>query len=224
MVAGASSVNLNKTTTMKCISSIFRIAAAVAGLSLALYAQDNNIFPEGTFEGEVVLSDKVQQVNAMNKGEGLVELGTLYIEPGDYKTKGYTVQVETEEGSKFLRFNRAANANNKGNFRTYVTLKLPATKPVAVAISLRWRLREFAKLDGAPEWASAQIEPAFLSADGKVLKNNYGVFRLQKSADTWQEVEKSVPVPEGAVYIMLQPGLYVCSGILDIDDLKIIPE
>lgn len=197
-----------------------KLAIIIALTGTTAFAQDGNIFPEGGFETGVTLSD---QPGTITKDFTAAAEGTLYIEPGDYKAKGISVTVESEEGSNFLRYTVPAASSFTGILRTYIVLALPDPKPSTVTVSLRWRLEGFAPASGAPEWASAQIEPAFLLADNK-LKVANGTFRLKESTSEWLEVEKNLTVPEGATHIVLQPGLYCAQGTLDVDDIKIIPE
>ncbi len=88
---------------------------------------------------------------------------------------------------------------------------------------MRWRLSDSAPQEGAPEWASAQNDPVFVLADGSSKVMN-GTLRLKSNTDDWQEVEKAVPVPEGAQMLILQPGLYRITGTLDVDDIKIFSD
>lgn len=197
------------------------IIVAIAISSASVPAADpGNLFPEGDFESPVRLeapSPSPTTEDPLNTEEGL-----LYIEPGDYKAKGCEVSIEGEGDSSFLRLK--APHGFEGILRTYIPLRLPDPTPATITISQRWRLADYEAVPGAPEWASAQNDPIFVLADG-TTKIIHGTLRLRAdTAGEWQEVEKSVNVPEGAKILMLQPGLFMATGTLEVDDIKVFAE
>ena len=205
-----------KTNTMKKILTILALTSVNA-----LAADPANLFPEGNFESDPKLSTEPGKITG---DFSLAEEGTLYIEPGDLKTKGVTVEVENEKGSNFIRYNIPTNAGFTGILRTYIVMKVPSSAPATLTVSLRWRLKDFAPQANAPEWASAQVEPAFV-VPGSETKTINGALRLkQDSNGEWQEAEASLPVPSGATHLVLCPGIYLGTGTLDLDDVKIFAE
>ncbi len=178
---------------------------------------DDNLFPEGNFESPVTLKAEPFKAGPLSAEEGV-----LYIEPGDFKNKSCQVNTEKEGDSTFLRM--IAPEGFSGILRTYIPLKLPETAPASVTISMRWRVSDLKIGAGAPEWAGVQNDPMFVMADGTTQVAN-GTLRLKENTGgEWQEVEKSVPVPAGAKMLVLQPGLYLSSGTLDVDDIKVFTE
>lgn len=184
----------------------------------SIQAQDSaNLFPEGDLESPINLVNPYP-----NPPKSQMQQGDFYIEPGNYESKGCTVSVETEEGSTFLRFMAPQGFN--AILRTYIALDLPTPTPAALTISLRWRASDIAAPEGAPDWASVQCDPVFVMSDGSE-KTIHGTLHLKESTGgEWVEVEKTVTVPEGAVRLVLQPGLYCVTGTLDVDDIKIFAE
>lgn len=196
-------------------------AAASALCAFSLHASDSgNMFPEGNFES--VMEMKAPFPSPITEDPTSAVEGVLYIEPGDYKDKGCNVSIEQEDGSSFLRYNAPKGFN--GILRTYIALRLPDPAPQLLTIGQRWRLADFETGPEAPEWAGAQNDPQFVMADGSRKVIN-GTLRLRGNTNgEWQEVEKTVTVPEGAKMLILQPGLYVGSGTLDIDDIRVFAE
>jgi hypothetical protein len=187
-------------------------------MTFAASAQEQNIFPDGNFEGELTFSTKSAEVCKDFKA---ADEGTLYIEPGDYKHKGgVTVSIETEDGNKFLRFHNPPESKLDGNLRTFIVLKLPTPPPSGMTLSLRWRIKDFVLNEGAPDWAAAQCNPMFLLQDGTTTKS-VNIFRGKADTD-WVEKEKSISIPDGATHLILQPGIKGVRGTFDIDDLKVI--
>lgn len=197
------------------------LTAAAALCALSLHASDSgNMFPEGNFES--VLEMKAPAPSPITEDPMSAVEGVLYIEPGDYKNKGCNVSVEQEDGSSFLRYTAPKGFN--GILRTYIALRLPDPAPQVLTIGQRWRMSDCGVEAEAPEWAGAQNDPQFVLADGSRKVIN-GTLRLRENTNgEWQEVEKTVTVPEGAKMVILQPGLYVASGTLDIDDIRVFAE
>jgi hypothetical protein len=194
--------------------------AALVVLGASAQAQEpTNLYPEGNFEGALDL--RALSPNPMISDPLSAEEGVLYIEPGDYQNRGCSVAIEDENGSSFLRF--VAPEGFGVNLRTYIAFKLPTPAPAALTISQRWRLTGLQTSSDAPEWAGAQNDPEFVLSDGS-RKSVNGTFRLKADSGGWVEVEKSVQVPDGSVMVILRPGLYVASGTLDIDDIKVFAE
>jgi hypothetical protein len=187
--------------------------------SAALAQEPKNLYPEGDFESSPQIL--APNPSPFTTDPTTAQEGALYVEPGDYKNKQCSVTVENEAGSSFIRY--VAPNGFKGILRTYIALKLPDPAPASLTISMRWRLKDYAPQADAPEWASAQNDPAFVLADGtrKVLN---GTLRLKSNTAEWQEVEKTINVPDGAKMLILQPGLYCVTGTLDVDDIKVTAE
>jgi hypothetical protein len=200
---------------MKKTASVLLMCA----IASASAQEPANLYPEGNFEGAVEL--QAPHPSPLTGDPLTAQEGILYIEPGDYKSKKCSVSVENENGSNFIRY--VAPVGFTGILRTYIALKLPDPAPATLTISMRWRVSDYATQDNAPEWASAQNDPMFVLADGtkKIL---YGTLRLKSNTEEWQEVEKTVSVPEGAKMLILQPGLYCVTGTLDVDDIKVTAE
>lgn len=177
-------------------------------------AEEENVFPEGNFEGEVNLVNPHPHPEFLDQ-----QAGDFYISPGDYKRFGCSIELENEEGSTFLRFHSPSDYN--GILRAFVSIDLPEPPPASVTISLRWRAEDYLVQPDAPDWASAQCDPTFFTEDGE-RKTIYGALRLNGNTDgEWVEIEKNINVPEGAVRLTLGPGLYCVNGTLDIDDIKV---
>lgn len=190
---------------------------ATLTLGSGAFAQDDNLFPEGNFEGEIQLDASHPMPKHLQK-----QAGVFYIEPGDYQQKGAEVVVTNEQGANFLRF--MTPSTYQGNLRTYIALDLPSPPPAALTIALRWRSSGLNPQDGAPNWASAQCDPVFVFEDGQE-KTIFNTLRLKDGTNgEWIEVEKTVTVPDGAKRLILQPGLYQVNGTLDVDDIKIFAE
>lgn len=201
---------------MKKILTILAITSASA-----FAADPANLFPEGNFESEPKLSTEPGKVTG---DFSLAEEGTLYIEPGDFKGKGVSVTLENEKGSSFIHYDIPADSGFTGILRTYIVMKVPSPAPVSMTVSLRWRMKDFVPQADAPEWASAQVEPAFV-VPGSDTKTISGALRLKKDTNgEWQEAEANLPVPGGATYLVLCPGIYLGTGTLDLDDIKIFAE
>lgn len=201
---------------------MYKIITALALTTVSALAAEKNLFPEGDFESRITFSD---QPGTILNNFTIAEQGTLYVEPGDYKSLGnLDVRVKSEGGEKFLQFDVSKKAGAGNTLRTYIVLELPKPAARSITVALRWRLKDFEPLAEGETWASAQIEPTFVMKDG-TTQTLSGSIRLQEDTNgQWQEVEKTFDVPRGATHLVLMPGLYISSGTLDVDDLKVLAD
>lgn len=201
---------------MKKINTLLALFTTLS-LCQSAFAEEGNVFPEGSFEGEVNLTNPHPHPARLD-----MQPGDFYLTPGDYKHKGCMIEIASEEGSNYLSFQ--APSDYTGILRAFVALDLPEPSPASVTISLRWRVKDYEVQPDAPDWASVQCDPIFVMPDGEE-KVIYGALRLKENTDgEWIEIEKNVSVPNGAVRLVLGPGLYCVNGTLNVDDIKIFLE
>jgi hypothetical protein len=73
---------------------------------------------------------------------------------------------------------------------------------------------------GSESWEDARVMVTF--ADGRGQKvGGYGEVPGTKADQDWQEMGALREVPEGAVAIRLQVGLFSSAGTADFDDIKV---
>jgi hypothetical protein len=193
---------------MKPIIFRYCTAAAFFFISLGAPAEEpmppQNLLPEGTFE---VLNDK---------GE---PLAWTIPHPSYQQSIGAKFELVTEGEAKFARMT-ASQADKSIHIAAVIPLPENSTK---VTVSYRTRCRDIIPAQ-TPEWASVRLGGGFAGEDGKDL----GYLRISKSQRSatpdWVTVTDTFSVPAGAKTLLVQPGIYFCTGSADFDDLTVTVE
>ena len=164
----------------------------------------DNLFPEGSFE---ILG-----------AEGEPESWSLP-HPNYLAKIQADSSLETENGNRFLRLSleNPENAN-------LATAKIPIPDDAAnVVITYRVRCTNLTPAD-VPSWSGVFNGGGFLDGAEQSLELFRGVKRLKESTDGWVDVEEVFQVPVGAKMVLLQPGIYHCTGTADFDDFVVTVE
>lgn len=197
------------------------LAVALATAPAAATAETSgNLFPEGSFDQPLELL--TEHPNPATKDPLNALEGVMYAEPANFAGRGCTIEQLTEDGVSFLRL--SAPESFTGILRVYIPLRLPEPTPAFVTLNVRWRISELQPNPDPPAWASVQADPIFVLASGETKVINNTLRSSESTNGEFIEIEKTVPVPDGAVMLILQPGLYCVTGTLDIDQIQVIAE
>lgn len=201
---------------------LLALASAITSLTTAplLAADPTNLFPEGTFDSPIDIEAKAP--NPATQDPLNAQEGILYAEPGNYRAKGCSIEFTNEGNENVLKF--IAPESFSGILRTYIPLRLPNPPPTNITLSIRWATSNLKPAENAPVWASAQCDPIFVLENGEKKTINNTLRLTQDTGGEFTEMEKTVPVPDGAKMIILQPGLYLVTGTLAIDEIKVLAE
>jgi hypothetical protein len=151
-----------------------------------------NLVPEGTFQNKDA-AGKPANWEMMNP-EGL--------------------NVAAEDGDPFLRIVNGDNAKAVGIQKT---VKLPAGSKLAV-VSARMRTAHFAL--GKEGWHEARIALRFENDKGEMAGGYPSMPNLRTNSD-WVTRQVVLDVPDGATRLVMQPGLWLATGTLDLDDIRV---
>jgi hypothetical protein len=127
------------------------------------------------------------------------------------------VSQVAEGGNRFLRF--VNDSHDRAVALTRI-VALPAGSK-AVVVSARMRA---ARLElGREGWHEARIALRFEN-DKKEMVGGYPAMpALRTPSPDWLTREVVLDVPEGATRLVLQPGLWLAKGTLDLDDVRVVP-
>lgn len=172
---------------------ILRLLIVLAMLSLAGFAEEVSLLPDGRFETDAT-------DDQWPDGWGRPKTGGIWI---------------AENGNHFLRL----TASTPGEM---VMLFQQVRIPAAVrAMELTWRMRVSDLQKGKQAWFDARIMMDFKDASGKKLSGapapNAG-----KNTDGWIERSVQFLVPEGVQTLDFMPTLFqVVRGTFDLDDITL---
>ena len=155
-------------------------------------------------------------------GENLLPEGAFETLDANGKPSGWefiTPEGITSGGEAGSRWVRITNADNSRAVSLQKSVKLPPQTKVVV-VSARMKTTNFAL--GKEGWHEARIALRFEDDAGKQAGGYPGMPNLRANSD-WITREVVLEVPADATRLVLQPGLWLATGILEMDDIKVIP-
>jgi len=125
------------------------------------------------------------------------------------------VRLAAENGNHFVR---VTNEDPKSVINFITVLKL---KPKWKRLKFSARMRTENLKVGKEGWHCARLVLRFEDARGKLIK--YPSQPSIKKNSDWTVVSVVNDVPKGAARVVFQPGLYFATGVMDIDDIRVVP-
>ncbi len=169
--------------------------ALILTAALGLAAPGANAFPNGSFEK---LGPDGLPLGAPIKGR-------------------QNVRLVAEEGNHFIRL-----TNDDPAKVTNFVMKMPVPADwVAVRVACRLRAEDLET--GKEAWHDGRLALRFERKDGTMV-GGYGPVPELKADSPWRTLTVRQQVPAGAEQISFTPGLYFCTGTLDLDDIRVAGE
>jgi len=189
-----------------CPKTLIAWLYSAALLSAAEPAVPGNLLPTGNFE-------------PAKEGE-LVQGWEL--PPKDWQAqKGFTAAIVEEKDA-------AGTANHRLGFTSSAPeLTVTASTTVALppgtrGVRLAGRFRvEKITVDTKQNWTGAFIGGSVLDAAKKKIGGIPTGFRFREATGGWVKKEAVLKLPEGAAFLLLQPGIFLASGDFGVDDLEV---
>mgnify|MGYP000148724628 CR=1 FL=1 len=97
---------------------------------------------------------------------------------------------------------------------------LDASKIAAIIVSGNYKTENVVR--GANQWEKARISIEFHNAAGRVGGYPPVVFETDGTTDGWQFGQRDYLVPKEATKVVVQAGLLNCSGVMYMDNIKLI--
>ncbi len=91
----------------------------------------------------------------------------------------------------------------------------------SVRLAGRFRVEKLA-VAATPNWTGAFIGGTVLDAAKKKIGGLPTGFRFREATGGWVKKEAVLKLPEGAAFLLLQPGIFLASGDFAVDDLEVL--
>lgn len=186
--------------------SRYFFCAVLISLTSWCSAQDVNILEEGNFE---TAKDKTP---VGFKWSGFA---------GDPSVTPNKFELVTEEGNQFVRLTvPPATGKQVAN----VELKEPIPLPLdwtALNISVQMRMRDY--VQGSEPWHGGKLFVKFTGEANEPIGNEVPVVSLKNNAESWTKLGKEITIPSGAKNFSISVGMLGSGGILDVDNLSVVP-
>ena len=188
-----------------CSKTLIAWLCSVALLSAAEPAGPGNLLPNGNFE-------PAKDAEVVPGWE---------LPPKDWQAqKGFTAAILDEKD--------AAGADHwLGLTSSAPELTVTASTTVAlppgtrgVRLAGRFRVEKLA-VDTKQNWTGAFIGGSVLDAKKKKIGGLPTGFRFREATGGWVKREAVLKLPEGAAFLLVQPGIFLASGDFGVDDLEI---
>ncbi len=92
-------------------------------------------------------------------------------------------------------------------------------------VTVRFRAPEAAA--GNEAWHRPRVSLRFTDASSQGVGESDGYPasqpQMETATDEWVEKSVELSVPDGSVYLVIQPGLYFCTGKLEVADIRVEP-
>jgi hypothetical protein len=120
----------------------------------------------------------------------------------------------TEDGNRFIRFTNDDVAKVAAMERSF---RLPAGSKLVIVTA---RMRTSGIRLGTDNWHEPRVAMRFTDDRGEQV-GGYPNMPAQREDADWTDKRIELDVPDGATRLNLQPGLWLCAGTLDLDDLQV---
>jgi hypothetical protein len=129
---------------------------------------------------------------------------------------GETMAVVAQGGNKWLRISNDSTGKAVGFTRN---VPLPAGSRLVV-VAARMKTNDIRL--GSDGWHEPRVVLRFLNDKGDMVGGYPAIPNMRFNSD-WMTREVVIAVPEGATQLQMQPGLWLSSGVLEIDDIRVAP-
>ncbi len=181
------------------LTLLFLLAAAAAPLAAAdPVPADGNLLPQGAFEEAAPA--------------GSVPGWTLSAKDGFTVAEG--------EGKHWLRI------ENREPARALTATARVAVDPTWAGVAVTARLRVQGLVKGDAVWHTARVAPYFEGPDHKRIGDPLPALQVDQDGD-WVQLKKWYSgdrIPANAVSMVLQVGLSNAVGVLEVDDITVVPK
>ncbi len=127
---------------------------------------------------------------------------------------GKGISLVQEDGNRFVRFQGPVAARNLSI--TQDVLLDPAWTRVRIAARVRASELQL----GTEGWQDFRVNLRFLDAAGTMV-GGYAAVPSLRAAGPWVVSQVERDVPAGAVKLSVEPGLFHCGGVADLDDVRV---
>jgi hypothetical protein len=129
---------------------------------------------------------------------------------------GERAVVVSQGGNKWLRITNSNTTDAVGFTRN---VPLPAGSKL-VLVSARMKTSDIKM--GNEGWHEPRVVLRFANDKGDMVGDYPSIPNVRFNSD-WITREVALEIPEGATQLQMQPGLWLSSGVLEIDDIKVVP-
>ncbi|MDQ3815779.1 MAG: hypothetical protein M3347_17845, partial [Armatimonadota bacterium] len=170
----------------------------------------------------IVLMSRLIRAQGQSLGQNLVPEGSFEtldeknLPPGWQGMNPEFITAVKEGGNQWLRFTNTDHSRVVGMQKT---VRLSAGTKLVI-VSARMKATNFQL--GKEGWHEARIALRFENDKGEQVGGYPAMPNLRANAD-WVTREVILEVPEGATQLQMQPGLWLATGVLEIDDIKVMP-
>ena len=188
-----------------CSKTLIAWLCSVTLLSAAEPAGPGNLLPNGNFE-------PLKDAEMVQGWE---------LPPKDWQAqKGFTAAIVQEADAAGANHRLALTSSAPAlTVTASTTVALP---PGTRGVRLAGRFRvEKLTVDPKQNWTGAFIGGSVLDAKKKKIGGLPTGFRFREATGGWVKKEAVLKLPEGAAFLLVQPGIFLASGDFGVDDLEI---
>lgn len=188
------------------MNKFFLSAIATLTLPSLLLAQEVNILDEGDFE-----------TTQQGMPAGFHWTGFA----GDASVTPNTFEISSDTDGQFVKLTVPPGTDKQ---IAWVELKDPIPVPsewTALTISGKFRVADY--VQGTENWHGVKVFVMFFNENGDAIGSEVPAISLKENAAEWVVMDKEVIIPPGSAKMKLKAGIIGSSGVVEIDNLSVIP-